>query len=116
MSEDFPRKLDAKARQLLAKAYRDNGDIGSANYVEAGHDVTPDTQIALLAILDAIKHNEEREGEVLAALQLAHDTLHECTAVLSASDCAKVAKVMETCREMRAALASKPGGEGDDGE
>lgn len=31
---------------------------------------------------------------VIAALEDAHNTLHECTAILTASDCAKVAAVM----------------------
>jgi len=41
-------------RAILAKAYRDNGDIGAANYIEAGHDLLPDTQVHLLAIRDAL--------------------------------------------------------------
>ncbi|WP_341209838.1 hypothetical protein [uncultured Sphingomonas sp.] len=41
-------------RTILAKAYRDNGDIGAANYIEAGHDLQPDTQVHLLAIRDAL--------------------------------------------------------------
>lgn len=38
-------------------------------------------------------------------LHEAHDTLHECTAVLSARDCAKVAPLME---RIRGALAANP--------
>lgn len=45
-------------------------------------------------------------GSLRAALQEAHDTLHECTAVLSASDCEKVAAVMEKCRAAIADAAS----------
>lgn len=41
-------------RQILAKAYRDNGDIGAANYIEGGSDLLPDTQVHLLAIQDAL--------------------------------------------------------------
>jgi len=41
----------------------------------------------------------EKMARYEGALQLAHDTLHECTAVLTASDCAKVSQVMQRCRE-----------------
>lgn len=41
-------------RDLLAQAYQDNGDLGAAGYIRSGHDLTPDTQIALLAIKDAL--------------------------------------------------------------
>ena len=54
-----------RARALLAETYRDNGDLGSANYVAAGHDITPDTQIALLAIVTAIEEERERCAKVV---------------------------------------------------
>ncbi len=41
----------------------------------------------------------EVELGVYDALKLAHDTLHETTAVLHADDCARVAAVMTQCRE-----------------
>jgi len=41
----------------------------------------------------------EAELGVYDALKLAHDTLHETTAVLHADDCARVAAVMTQCRE-----------------
>jgi hypothetical protein len=41
-------------RQLLAQAYLDNGDYGSAATIRSGHDLTPNTQIALLAIKNAL--------------------------------------------------------------
>lgn len=43
-------------------------------------------------------------AELSGLLTLAHDTMHETTAVLSANDCAKVAAVMA---EIRAALEGK---------
>jgi len=55
----------SEERKLLAKAYRDNGDLGAADYIEAGRDLTPDTQIALLAIRDALAAQPpqpQREG------------------------------------------------------
>lgn len=46
------------------------------------------------------------EVEALRAMLLqAHDTMHECTAVLSANDCATVAAVMA---EVRALLNKEP--------
>lgn len=53
-------------------------------------------------------------GDLREALQLAHETLHECTAVLTASDCAKVADVMATCRQALTTPArTDDAGEGD---
>lgn len=45
-------------------------------------------------------------GELVEALRKAHDKLHECTAVLSANDCADVAACMAEVR----ALLAKHGG------
>jgi hypothetical protein len=45
---------DISARELLAAAYRDNGDFGAAYCIAAGGDLLPDTQIALLAIREAL--------------------------------------------------------------
>ena len=44
--------------------------------------------------------------DLLAALMAAHNELHECTAVLSAGDCAKVAAVMTTARAAIAKAAA----------
>lgn len=51
--------------------------------------------------------HERRAAGLLAALEEAHETMHQCTAVLTANDCAKVAAVMERCR---AAIAAAKGG------
>lgn len=53
------KEIASKARAILAKAYRDNGDLGAANYVEAGLDLTPDTQVHLLAIIDALANRPQ---------------------------------------------------------
>jgi len=47
--------------------------------------------------------NPNPSPELREAAQEAHDTLHECTAVLTANDCAKVAATMS---RLRAALAT----------
>ncbi len=43
-------------------------------------------------------HERRADAALLAALEEAHETMHQCTAVLTANDCAKVAAVMERCR------------------
>jgi hypothetical protein len=40
-------------RRLLASAYRDNGDIGGANAIIDGANVSSETPLALVAIRDA---------------------------------------------------------------
>ncbi len=54
MTDAISRVRAAHARVLLANAYRDNGDLGASHHVLSGFDLTPDTQIALLAIRDAL--------------------------------------------------------------
>ena len=51
---EVPSVVTREPRQLLAQAYLDNGDYGSAATIRSGHDLAPDTQIALLAIKDAL--------------------------------------------------------------
>lgn len=41
----------------------------------------------------------ELAERMAAAIELGHETLHQCTAVLSANDCATVAKAMLKMRQ-----------------
>lgn len=59
---------------------------------------SPDAEDNASLIVTAVNSHHD----LLEALREAHETMHECTAVLSASDCAKVAAVMV---RMRAAIA-----------
>jgi len=64
-------------RQILAKAYRDNGDIGAANYIEGGSDLLPDTQVHLLAIQDALDFaNTRAPADLRSALEA--ETIERC--------------------------------------
>lgn len=54
MADQIPDSAKSEARELLAKAYADNGDLGAARYIRGGFDLYPDTRIALLAICDAL--------------------------------------------------------------
>jgi hypothetical protein len=61
-------------------------------------------EAAIAALSPDLKaDNAALVGRMAAALELGHETLHQCTAVLSANDCATVAKAM---LEMRQALAA----------
>lgn len=54
VADQIPDSAKSEARELLAKAYADNGDLDAARYIRGGFDLYPDTRIALLAICDAL--------------------------------------------------------------
>jgi hypothetical protein len=54
VADQIPDSTKSEARELLAKAYADTGDLGAARYIRGGFDLYPDTRIALLAICDAL--------------------------------------------------------------
>ena len=57
-------------------------------------------------------HERRADAGLLAALEEAHETMHQCTAVLTANDCAKVAAVMERCRAAITAAKGHDNAEG----
>lgn len=61
--------VERTPRSILAKAYRDNGDLGAANYIAAGHDLLPDTQVHLLAIQDALEPTTPAQGLDAATIE-----------------------------------------------
>ena len=56
-----------------------------------------------ITIADGVEAMLDEREALRAALEEAHETMHQCTAVLTANDCAKVAAVMERCRTAIAA-------------